>query len=102
MKGLIDLYKTVNESMYCRVQDSIPNSDCIGLTKEQRTKQASQDNRSDANKAMYYQILAEIIEKEQLSNLDKDEQKMKIGSTQIIDMHDKIRSLDKARQSIND
>ena len=34
MKGLIDLYKVINDSAYCRVQDKIPNSDCVGLTKE--------------------------------------------------------------------
>ena len=53
LNGLIDLFKVVNEQMYTRVQDSIPNSDAIGLTKEQRTRLASKETRSDANKAHY-------------------------------------------------
>ena len=53
MKGLIDLHKVINENMYARVQDTIPNSDCLGLTKEQRTRLASLESRSNANKAIY-------------------------------------------------
>ena len=34
MKGLIDLYKVINDHAYTRVQGLISNSDCIGLTKE--------------------------------------------------------------------
>lgn len=34
MKGLIDLYKVINEHMYTRVQGQISNSNAIGLTKE--------------------------------------------------------------------
>ena len=53
MKGLIDLYKVINEHHYTRVQGIISNSDAIGLTKEQRTRLASMESRSDANKALY-------------------------------------------------
>ena len=56
MKGLIDLYKVINDHLYTRVQGIISNSDCIGLTKEQRTRLASMESRSDANKALYQQI----------------------------------------------
>lgn len=34
MRGMIDLYRAINEQMYTRVQDIIPNSDSIGLSKE--------------------------------------------------------------------
>ena len=76
MKGLIDLYKVINDTMYCRIQDQIPNSDCIGLTKEQRTRMASQETRSDANKALYYKIYSDIHEKEKAGTLAKDEQEI--------------------------
>jgi len=56
MKGLIDLHKVINDAMYTRVQDSIPNSECIGLTKEQRTRMASVESRSDANKEIFQKI----------------------------------------------
>ena len=55
MKGLIDLYKVINEHMYTRVHNLIPNSDCLGLTKEQRTRLASIESRQSANKAIYQQ-----------------------------------------------
>ena len=64
MKGLIDLYKNLNEIMYTRVQDSIPNSDCLGLTKEQRTRLASIESRSDANKELFQRIQMELLERE--------------------------------------
>ena len=34
MKGFLDLGRVINDAMYCRIQDSVPNSDCFGLTKE--------------------------------------------------------------------
>ena len=64
MKGLIDLYKVVNEQMYMRVHNLIPNSDCLGLTKEQRTRLASIESRSSANKAIYQQEQIKILEAE--------------------------------------
>ena len=65
MKGLIDLYKVINDALImrgkerCIAQCDKSNgkffvSDAIGLTKEQRTRLASQETRSDANKAFYY------------------------------------------------
>ncbi len=53
MKGLIDLYKVINDTMITRVQESLVISEAIGLTKEQRTRMSSKENRNDANKALY-------------------------------------------------
>jgi len=53
MRGLIDLYKVINEQMYTRIQAQVPNSGCIGLTKEQRTRLASMENNKNANIALY-------------------------------------------------
>lgn len=71
MKGLIDLYKVINDTMITRVQESLVISEAIGLTKEQRTRMSSKENRNDANKALYQQIQVDLIEKEKAGELDQ-------------------------------
>ena len=56
MKSSIDLYKVINDHCFQRVQDKVPKSGAIGLTKEQRTRLASKESRQDANKATYLKI----------------------------------------------
>lgn len=72
------------------------------MTKEQRTRLASQETRSDANKAMYYEIQAAILEKEKDQTLDKVDQKLLDEAQQIINMNDKINNLSRAAVSIDD
>lgn len=103
MKGLIDLYKVINDALYCRVQDQIPPSGCIGLTKEQRTRMASQETRSDANKALYYKIYTEIMEKEQANGkLGKSDKALMNEARQILEKTETINKFNRAQVKIQD
>ena len=64
MKKSIDLYKVINDHCFQRVQDKVPKSDAIGLTKEQRTRMASQESRQDANKGTYLKIQQSLLDAE--------------------------------------
>ena len=102
MKGLIDLYKVINDALYCRIQDQVPNSEAIGLTKEQRTRLASQETRSDANKAMYYKIQHDIIEKEKdEGEVNVTEEKLMSEAQKVVDLTDKINKLTRATTKAN-
>lgn len=64
MKKSIDLYKVINDYCFQKVQGEVPPSGAIGLTKEQRTRLASMENKQDANKATYLKIQYQLLEEE--------------------------------------
>ena len=62
---------------------------------------ASQETRSDANKALYYKIYSDIHEKEKAGTLAKDEQEIMDQAKQIIEKTVALEKLNKAKSKID-
>ena len=60
MKGSIDLYAQINDTTFAKYQEKIPNSNSVGLTKAQRTRQAVKKDKVDPKKTEYIETLRSI------------------------------------------
>ena len=61
MKGAIDLYSQINDNTFAKYQEKIPNSNSVGLTKAQRTRQAVMKDKVDSNKEKYKKVYTDLL-----------------------------------------
>ena len=61
MKGAIDLYSQINDNTFAKYQEKIPNSNSVGLTKAQRTRQAVMKDKVDPNKEAYKEVYTDLL-----------------------------------------